>query len=246
MGSCSCLSRGQPPVPKPLIYIYIPYVFIFKGERKRGGKGRLGTYRDRRRKVPMILEHLQPKQRLELLDRLCLVPRHEQIKVIHDPIDPGHTVLGRVLLYRGVPLRVSDIDADRRRGRDAAVEDVAVDLDRERRLRAGEAAAVQDPGRPRCRQVALDVREHRVLRKVRVVRYGLVGGEKQQLVRGARVERVRLPVVPVLEDDAEAVGRLHQDLDNPRLQVGEPAGPAGLAGYVQVYRTACRKSLAII
>jgi hypothetical protein len=115
----------------------------------------------------------------------------------------------------------------------AGIQRVAVCLHRERRLGAGQTTAVQDPRRLGCGQVRVDARELDVGGKVLVVGDGLLLGQVRELVDRAGVERVALAVEAVLEDDAEAVGRLHQDLDDARLQVGEAALDRRLAADVQ-------------
>lgn len=72
-----------------------------------------------------------------------------------------------------------------------------------------------------------------MLSKISIISNGLLVRQIRQLISGATAEGVALAVVSILKNDAETIGSLHQDLDDPILQILETTGSARLAAYVQ-------------
>lgn len=64
-----------------------------------------------------------------------------------------------------------------------------------------------------------DVRELSMLRKVGVVCDGLFSRQESQIVSRGILDRPGCPVVTILKDDSEAVGCIHEDLDDARFEI---------------------------
>ena len=71
-----------------------------------------------------------------------------------------------------------------------------------------------------------------------IIRNCLLGSQISQLIRSRSVVRERFPIISILQNDAQSIRRIHQNLNNPRLQVREPARPTRFPSYVQIHRTA--------
>lgn len=120
----------------------------------------------------------------------------------------------------------------------AAIEEVlAVGHHGKRGLCARKGAAIQDPRRVRSGQVALDAGEGGMLCEVGVVCNGLLGSQEGEMVDSAVVVRIALAIVAILQDDAQTVEFLHQDLDDAGFEVAEAAGATGLTADVEEHRT---------